>query len=259
MGFEVIPAIDLLGGRVVRLEQGCRDRAKVYSEKPAQMARKWERCGARRLHVVDLDGAFDGVPRNLEAIRAICAKTSLEVELGGGLRTEADVQAALDAGVKRIVLGTRAFEDENFLRARVAALGERLIAGVDARGGRVSLRGWVEVAEEKAPDFIRRLAAMGVREVIFTDVATDGMMSGPNIPSLREAAAAAPALNIIASGGVRSTEDLLALAGLGIPNLIGAITGRAIYEGTIDLAEAIEAIAQASPPPPKAAGSAPSP
>jgi phosphoribosylformimino-5-aminoimidazole carboxamide ribotide isomerase len=243
MAFEIIPAIDLLGGKVVRLEQGRRDRVTVYSDAPVSVAQGWEEAGARRLHVVDLDGAFDGLPRNLDAVRAICQAVEMEVELGGGLRRAEHLQAALDAGVQRVVLGTRAFEDENFLRAQVEILGPSLIVGVDARNGKVSLRGWVEDTETRAGEFVRRLEAMGVSEVIFTDIATDGMMSGPNLRSLVEVAESAPGMDFIASGGISSLDDLLALSRLQLPNLIGAITGKALYSGAIELGTAVRRLA----------------
>ncbi len=239
MSFEVIPAIDLIEGQVVRLRQGKRDQVTVYSGDPAATARRWEAAGARRLHVVDLDGAFEGAPRNLEAVAAICRATSMEVELGGGLRRLEDVEAALAAGVRRVALGTRAFQDEEFLRRMIKRLGSRLIVGVDARDGFVSLQGWVEKASTPAVEFIARLGELGVSEIIFTDIATDGMMTGPNVDSLREVAQAAPATQFIASGGVRSLEDVLALRRLELANLAGVITGKAIYEGALDLAEAI--------------------
>lgn len=243
MALDVIPAIDLLDGKVVRLEQGRRDRVTVYSDDPVATARRWESAGARRLHVVDLDGAFDGAPKNLAAVRAICRGVAMEVELGGGLRLPESIEAALDAGVAKVVVGTRAFEDESFLRRQVEALGSRLIVGVDARDGKVSLRGWVEVAEGTAVDFVRKLEALGVSEVIYTDIATDGMLTGPNLPSLKEVANAARGIQFIASGGISRVEDLIAVARMGCANVSGAITGKALYAGTMDLAQALRSVA----------------
>ncbi len=239
MAFTVIPAIDLMEGKVVRLEQGRRDRRTVYSPNPVEVARRWEDAGATRLHVVDLDGAFEGQPGNLDAVAAIREAVGMEVELGGGIRNADTIRRALAAGVDKVVLGTRAFEDETFLRKYVQELGSRLIVGVDARDGRVSVRGWVEVAEGRAVDFVKQLESLGVREVIFTDVATDGMLTGPNLAALREVATAAPGVGIIASGGIARIEDFEAVAALGLPNLVGAITGKALYTGAIDLAEAV--------------------
>jgi phosphoribosylformimino-5-aminoimidazole carboxamide ribotide isomerase len=239
MAFTVIPAIDLMEGQVVRLEQGRRDRRTVYSSNPVEVARRWEDAGATRLHVVDLDGAFEGQPGNLDAVAAIREAVSMEVELGGGIRHPETIRRALATGVDKVVLGTRAFEDETFLREQLQELGGRLIVGVDARDGRVSVRGWVEVAESRAVDFVKRLESLGMREVIFTDVATDGMLTGPNLAALREVALAAPGVGIIASGGIARLEDLEAVAALRLPNLVGAITGKALYSGAIDLAEAV--------------------
>jgi len=242
MPLDIIPAIDLMDGKVVRLEQGRRDRVTVYSDDPVATARRWEEAGARRLHVVDLDGAFEGTPRNLDAVRAICHGVVMDVELGGGLRLPDSIQAALDCGVSKVVLGTRAFEDEDFLRRQVEALGGRLIVGVDAKDGKVSVRGWVEVADTRAVDFVQRLQSHGVEEVIYTDVATDGMLQGPNLASLSEVAAAAPRIRFIASGGIATTEDLISVARMNAPNVIGAITGKALYAGTVDLPEALRAV-----------------
>jgi phosphoribosylformimino-5-aminoimidazole carboxamide ribotide isomerase len=226
---RLYPAIDLRGGRCVRLLQGKADQQTVYSEDPGAVARGFRDAGASWIHVVDLDGAFDGEPRNREAVAAI---------LSAGLR----VQLALDLGVSRIVTGTQAARDPEWLRALSAEFGPAVAVGIDARDGFVAVKGWVEKTALKAVDFARDVAAMGVGTVIYTDVATDGMLQGPNLPALTSVLEAARC-NIIASGGVASAADLRTLAALARKhaNLEGAIVGKAIYEGRVTVEEALAA------------------
>lgn len=237
MPFQLIPAIDLMDGQVVRLRRGEADAKTVYSDDPAAIARDFENAGATRLHVVDLDGAFGGKRRNNASIEAIRKAVSMTVELGGGLRTEADVQAVLDLGVDHAIVGTSAVRDRDLVARLVAAHGEKIIVGIDAKDGKVAIEGWVETSDLDQLDFASELEKLGVATVIATDIATDGMMTGPNLKSL-DALAAATKMQVIASGGVSKLEDLLAVRDLGRPNLIGAISGRAVYDGALDVAEA---------------------
>lgn len=236
----VIPAIDLAGGKCVRLRQGDMNQQTVYGDDPAAMARHWADQGAEMLHVVDLDGAMGGQSANLPAIAAIVNALSIPVELGGGLRTAADVQRVLDLGVHWAIMGTSALRNPEAVKEAVAAHGERIIVGLDARDGRVAVSGWVETSDVSVLDLAREMEALGVRRLICTDIATDGMMVGPNVESLR-AIAEAVGCGVIASGGVSKLEDIVALKALEPLGVIGAITGKAIYEGTLDLKEAIAA------------------
>ena len=237
--FLIIPAIDLMAGQCVRLRKGRAQDKTVFSDDPARTAREFEAAGAKRIHVVDLDGAFGGAPENLEAIRAIRRAVSSEIELGGGLRTAEAVHAALAEGIDSVILGTLAVEKPDLLRELVNQYGERIIVALDARDGIVSVRGWQDDrAGLEVEAFARDLTAMGVRTFLHTDIARDGMLEGPNVEATRRLAATVDA-SVIASGGVSSLADLSVLAEPGWPNLIGAVTGRAIYDGQIDLAEAI--------------------
>lgn len=236
--FLPIPAIDLMDGQVVRLSRGRADAKTVYSDDPVAVAKSFAAAGAERLHVVDLDGAFGGEPRNLDTVIAIRAAVDMRIELGGGLRTRATVERVLEAGIDFAILGTSAVNKRHLVAELAEAFGPRLIVGIDAKEGKVALEGWVATADLLAVDFARELEAMGVGTIIATDIATDGMMTGPGLNLLNDLAQAVK-MQIIASGGVRNVEDLLALRALGYPHLIGAISGRAVYEGTLDLADAI--------------------
>lgn len=238
MNFLPIPAIDLMGGQVVRLRRGLAAEKTVYSDDPAAIARDFEAAGASRLHVVDLDGAFGGEPKNRHALRMIREAVGMTIEVGGGLRTEAQVAELLDLGIDYAILGTGAIRDREMVRRLVGTHGNRIIVGIDAKDGMVAVEGWVETSDVSQLDFARELEAIGVAAVIATDIATDGVLAGPNLASLGELARAVK-LDVIASGGVRDTADLLAIRNLGRPNLIGAIVGRAIYEGRLDVAEAV--------------------
>lgn len=235
----VFPAIDLRGGRCVRLLQGRADAETVYAEDPGAVARGFRAAGATWVHVVDLDGAFRGVPANGDAVQGIVA-AGMNVQLGGGLRDEATVARTLAAGVSRVVVGTRAAESADFVAHLVRTHGDRVAVGIDARDGRVAVKGWVETTPLPAVDFARRMEAAGVATLIYTDIATDGMLTGPNFAAL-EALLDAVSCSVIASGGVASVEHVRRLAALAAthPNLAGVITGKAIYEGTLDLAEAL--------------------
>ena len=237
----IIPAIDLQGGRCVRLRQGRADEATIYSDDPVAMARKWAGLGARALHVVDLDGAFQGGPRHAETIAKIVAAIPIPVEVGGGLRTDDDVARLLDAGAARAIIGTRALSDPEALDRLVARFGgDAIAAGIDARGGLVQVKGWVETSSVKAVDLARRVEKAGVKTIIYTDTATDGMLSGPNLAAQSEMCRAT-SCDIIASGGVGAVEHVRALAALGFPNLCGAIVGKALYDGRASLPELVAA------------------
>lgn len=238
----LLPAIDLRGGRCVRLEQGRADRETVYADDPVAVATGFAAAGAAWIHMVDLDGAFDGRPRNLDAVRRVAAALpGLRIELGGGLRTPEVLEEAAAAGAHRLVLGTRAAADPAFVEEALSRLGpERIAVGIDARDGRVVVRGWVEATPLAATDLAGRLAALGVRTLITTDVATDGMLTGPNLTALRGMLGAC-SCDIIASGGVAGLDDIRALADLARaePRLVGVIAGKAIYEGRLDVAAAV--------------------
>lgn len=230
---KVFPAIDLRGGRCVRLRQGRAEDQTVFSDDPVATALSWQDGGAAALHVVDLDGAFGGRPVHLETFRALAAALRIPFEAGGGLRTDGDVRVVLAAGAARAVVGSRAAAEPAWAEALVREFGpERIVAGVDARDGFVQVAGWTETTALRATDLARDLAARGVRTFIYTDTATDGMMQGPNLAALAEMAdAIAPAgASLVASGGVSRPEDVAALAALGRPNLAGAVVGRALFE-----------------------------
>ncbi len=238
--FEVIPAIDLQGGRCVRLVQGDFDQSTVYGDDPAAMARRWEAAGASRIHVVDLDGAKQGSPRQLTVVDQIVKAVRVPVQLGGGLRTAEDIAAALAVGVDRVMVGTKAIEDPAFVNVVLERFGERVGIGIDAKDGRVAVRGWVDVSDVDALDLARSMAERGVRTIVYTDIARDGMLTGPNVDAMRRMAEAVPSVAVIASGGVGKPADILDLTETGT---VGVIVGKAIYTGNVDLAQAIHAVA----------------
>jgi len=234
----ILPAIDLSDGKCVRLKQGDMNQKTVFSDDPAQMAVRWADAGAQVLHLVDLDGAMVGRSANLEAVGRILEAIEIPVELGGGLRTRDDVARVLDLGVKWAIMGTSALSKPQELTRCLKEFGDRIIVGIDARDGRVAVQGWTETSDVSALDLARKMEALGVRRIIFTDIATDGMLAGPNVESTR-AIAEAVSVDIIASGGVTTLNDLRVLKTLERLGVVGAIVGRALYSGTIELAEAI--------------------
>ena len=236
MAFTLIPAIDLRGGRCVRLRQGRLEDETVFSEDPVATARGWQAQGAPRLHVVDLDGAFGGRPAQTDIIRAIIAALEIPVQVGGGLRDAATVQRVLDAGARWAVVGTRAALDPVFLGEICGALPGQIIVAVDASDGKVAVDGWKRVLELDATSLARDAAAAGAAAVLYTDIARDGTEGGPNIWST-EAVARAAAIPVLASGGVGSLDDIRQLAT--IPGVEGAIVGRALYTGAVDLRRAL--------------------
>ncbi len=236
----ILPAIDLRGGQCVRLRQGDYDQETVFGADPTAMARRWVDQGARYLHLVDLDGAREGRPVNGPSVRAIVQAAGVPCQLGGGLRTEADVAAALSWGVDRVILGTRALQDPDGFRAICERFAGKVVLGIDARHGRVATHGWLATSDCSALDLARRCETWPLAALVYTDISRDGMLAGPNVAALAEMADAV-ALPVIASGGVTTPEDIERLAGL---HLAGCIVGRALYEGRLDLTEAIRIAAR---------------
>ena len=232
----LIPAIDLKDGACVRLRQGRMDDDTVFSDNPVEMAGKWVAAGGRRLHLVDLNGAFAGTPVNGEVIRAIAKQyPDVPIQVGGGIRDEATIQAYLDAGVTYCIIGTQAVKDPEFVARACKAFPGHVMVGLDAKEGMVAINGWAEVTDINVVDLARRFENDGVSAIIYTDIGRDGMLQGPNVEAT---ASLANAVNIpiIASGGITNIDDIRALCGAGTDNITGAITGRAIYEGTLDFA-----------------------
>jgi phosphoribosylformimino-5-aminoimidazole carboxamide ribotide isomerase len=227
----LLPAIDLMDGEVVRLRRGEANEKTVYSSDPPAFARKWEQDGGDWLHIVDLNAAFTGESRNLDSVRAICAAVSIPCELGGGMRSEAAIRAALDAGVSRVVIGTRASESLDFVRQMCATFGgSRIAVGIDARDGKVAVKGWTETTQQDAAELALAVQAAGAGAIIYTDIATDGMLQGPNFAEM-ERLLGLLECPLIASGGVSSAADVRRLAAM--PGLYGAILGKALYDGHI--------------------------
>jgi phosphoribosylformimino-5-aminoimidazole carboxamide ribotide isomerase len=231
------PAIDIRDGKAVRLTQGDYDRETAYDDDPVVAARRWVDGGARWLHVVDLDGARAGAPVNTEHVRRIVAAVSVPVQLGGGLRDSKKVEEAFSSGAERVVLGTAAVRDPGMAEAIAAAHGDRVVASVDSRSGKVAAEGWTEASDLGTAEVIAALSDRGVRRFVYTPVDVDGLMQGPDLDSLRDAAKATDG-ELIYSGGVGSLDDLRALADLGLDNLGGVIVGRALYEQRFTVAEA---------------------
>jgi phosphoribosylformimino-5-aminoimidazole carboxamide ribotide isomerase len=232
----LIPAIDLKDGRCVRLRQGRMEDETVFSDDPVEMAGRWVREGARRLHLVDLNGAFAGRPVNGEAIRAIAAAyPHLPIQVGGGIRDEATIAAYLEAGVRYCIIGTQAVREPELVTRACRSFPGRIIVGLDAKEGQVAIQGWAELTEHRVVDLARRFEGDGVSAIVYTDIGRDGMLSGPNVAATR-ALADAVRTPVIASGGITNLDDVRALAEVAGRVIIGAITGRAIYEGTLDFA-----------------------
>ena len=238
---EVIPAIDLLDSKCVRLYQGDYERSEIFNDNPVTVARSWAEQGATRLHVVDLDGAKEGKTTNLAAIEAIVAAIAIPVQVGGGLRDRVSLARLLDLGVQRCILGTVAVEQPELVQELCQEFPEQIVVGIDARQGKVATRGWLETSEVLATDLAQRMAVAGAAAIIYTDIHRDGTMSGPNIDALRELATAVE-IPVIASGGVSSLTDLLSLLALEPLGVTGAIVGKAIYTGDVNLTEAVQAV-----------------
>ena len=236
--FIIYPAIDILGGKCVRLVQGDYNRETIYNDDPVSVAREWEAQGGQWIHLVDLDGAKAGHPVNHELIGRIAQAVKVPVQVGGGLRKEDDVERLLGLGVSRVILGTAAIEDRAFVSRVLAKYGAGVAIGIDARDGYVATRGWLETSKVKAEDLAAELAAEGAQTFIFTDISRDGMMSGPNVDAIVRLAKVS-GRTVIASGGVSKPEDLDQLTAHVSDGVGGAIIGKALYTGSINLAEAV--------------------
>ncbi|QKY71147.1 1-(5-phosphoribosyl)-5-[(5-phosphoribosylamino)methylideneamino]imidazole-4-carboxamide isomerase [Lentibacillus sp. CBA3610] len=225
----LFPAIDIKDGKCVRLIQGDYNKEKIYNDSPADQARQWEKSQAEFLHIVDLDGAKDGASTNIETIRNIKKATNIPVQVGGGIRSMNTIRQYLSAGVDRVIIGTAAINDQAFLKEAVNIYGDKIAVSIDARNGRVATDGWTETSDVKAADLVQKLETIGVTTIIYTDILKDGMLKGPNFEEL-EAINQLTGINVIASGGVSSKEDVNQLKNM---NLYGAIIGKALYDGTV--------------------------
>ncbi len=235
----IIPAIDLKDGRCVRLLQGKKEAVTVYSEDPASMAKHWAGMGAELLHVVDLDGAFTGTQKNLDVIMEIRKAIRIPIELGGGIRDIENIEKLINLGIDRVIIGTSAINKPDMVKKACEKFSGKVFVGVDARDGKAAVKGWVEITEWDAVDFAKKMEADGAAGIIYTDIARDGMLSGPNLDAMAKMADAIQ-IPVIASGGVSTITDINNL--MQIKNLWGVITGKALYEGTLDLKEAIETV-----------------
>jgi phosphoribosylformimino-5-aminoimidazole carboxamide ribotide isomerase len=238
---DVIPAIDLLEGRCVRLYQGDYARSQVYNDNPTEVARQWVEQGATRLHVVDLDGAKAGKPVNTKAIEAIVQAVPVPVQVGGGLRDRAGVAQMINIGVQQVILGTAAVEDHPLVEQLCEEFPGKIVVGIDARNGWVATHGWLETSEVAATELAQQMAQLGVAAIIYTDIHRDGTLIGPNLDALRELAGSV-SIPVIASGGVSSITDLLSLLALEPLGVRSVIVGRALYTGDVSLKEAVQAI-----------------
>lgn len=232
---RIYPAIDLKDGKCVRLLKGDFDKKTVYSEDPVSTAQKWQSSGADWLHIVDLDGARSGAALNRPVIKNICRNIHMNVQTGGGVRTMKDIDELIDCGAARVILGTAAVRNFGLVTEAVKKYGDKIAVGIDAKDGYAATDGWEEVSRLRAVDFAKKAEAAGVKTIIYTDIATDGALSGPNIPAMLEMVSSTN-LNVIASGGVSSIDDIRKLIETGVE---GAITGRAIYEGRLNLKDAV--------------------
>jgi len=235
----VIPAIDLIDGQCVRLFQGKREAVTTYSNDPGSMAKRWESFGAKLIHIVDLDGAFTGNQANLDAIRKIRQSVQITLQVGGGIRNMGSITRLFSLGIERVIFGTAAIEDPEFVKSSCSKYPGRVLIGIDAKDGMVAVKGWKEVTSFNVRDIAGRLAVAGAAGIIYTDIARDGTLSGPNVKAVKEMVESV-SIPVIAAGGVSSIEDIKNL--LLIKNLWGVITGKAIYSGTLDLKEAIKLV-----------------
>jgi phosphoribosylformimino-5-aminoimidazole carboxamide ribotide isomerase len=243
----VIPAIDLKGGKVVRLTQGKPEEETTYSTNPVEVAKMWETKGAKLLHVIDLDGAISGRLENLGKVKEIISQVNIPVQLGGGIRDLKTVKNSFDIGVSRIIIGTKAAIDPNFIRSIVTQFKERIIVSIDAKGGNVAIWGWQQMTEYSAVTLAQEMKQMGVREIIYTDITRDGMLEGPNFDAIRNFTQAAK-MRVIISGGISSLDDIKKLIPYSRQGVIGIIIGKALYTQDIKLEEAI-AVTKDIPPP----------
>ena len=235
----LLPAIDIKDGKVVRLSQGKFNKVTAYSNDPVATAQKWIDMGAQWLHIVDLDGAQLGQLKNIELIAKLARSVKAQIEVGGGVRHEDDIAKLLDAGVSRVILGTMVLEDPHFLKKQIQRWGEKIAVSMDCSDGKIATRAWTAHSNVKATELAKSLEGIGLFCIIYTDISKDGMLLGPNLPAIKEMCQAS-SIPIIASGGITSLNDVQNLMELRPLGLLGAITGKAIYEGTLDLREAIE-------------------
>ena len=241
----VIPAVDIKEGQCVRLIQGRKDSETVYSDNPAAMAKKWEASGAECLHVIDLDGAFEKKLRNSQAIESIVAEVSVPVQVGGGIRKIETVQYLLECGVSRVIIGTEAIRNPTFVEKCCKIFPGKIVVGIDARNGLVSIEGWTETTDVSAIELAKRFEDCGVSAINFTDIQRDGMLSGPNVSATADLARAV-SVPIVASGGVSRIEDIERLLSISKLGIVGVIVGKALYSGDLDLSDAI-AVTRNSP------------
>ncbi|MEE1350638.1 MAG: 1-(5-phosphoribosyl)-5-[(5-phosphoribosylamino)methylideneamino]imidazole-4-carboxamide isomerase [Clostridia bacterium] len=234
---RIYPAIDIKDGNCVRLLRGDFSQQTIYGNDPAEMAKKWEALGGEYIHVVDLDGALKGHGVNAAAIKRICEAVSVPVQTGGGIRTMDDIEKKLECGIARVIIGTKAVSDSAFVKEAVRNYGDKIVIGIDAKDGMVAIEGWEKTSEYKAVEFAQKMADIGVKTIIYTDIATDGTLMGPNVCAMEEMVRAS-GIDIIASGGVGSLEHIKMLVPTGVE---GVITGRALYTGNISLGDAIKA------------------
>ena len=238
---RIIPAVDIKEGRCVRLVQGKADQETVYSNDPLSMANHWDEEGAQTIHVVDLDGAFQGSPINSEIVKKIIYSSSVDIQVGGGIRTLEAIEKYVKAGAYRVILGTIAQKEPEFVEEACRRFPNKIIIGIDAQNGLVAVKGWVEVSEQKATDLAQKMKSFGIAGFIFTDISRDGMLQGPNLESIKEFAECAQ-LPVIASGGVSRLEDIKNLAKLESYGVEGVIIGKALYDKTISFKEARETL-----------------
>lgn len=235
---KIYPAIDIKDGKCVRLFKGQFSDVTVYGDSPAEMAKKWESQGGEFIHVVDLDGALKGHGVNAAKIREICESVSVPVQTGGGIRTMEDIEAKFACGIDRVIIGTKAVSDSEFVKHAVDKYGSRIVIGIDAKDGMVAIEGWEKTSEFTSVEFAKKMVSLGVGTIVYTDIATDGTLAGPNVAAMAEMAGATGA-DIIASGGVGSLEHIKSLVPTGVE---GVIVGKALYTDKVNLAEAIKAV-----------------
>ena len=238
---KIIPAVDIKNGKCVCLIQGKADQETIYSDDPVAMACHWDEEGAKLIHVVDLDGAFDGIPKNADLIKNIIYNSSVDIQVGGGIRTLEAIETYVNAGAYRVILGTIAQSDPQFVEQACKRFPGKITVGIDARDGFVAVKGWTEVSDKKATDLARQMEPLGVNGFIFTDIRRDGMLQGPNLESIREFSDATK-LPVIASGGVGSLDYISSLMALEAHGVSGVITGKALYDKSINIRDALKLV-----------------